>query len=166
MCIGGGVCWGPFSIAASTQRPASPLHPRNTTKYLRHFEEIGSGDSYSALCAGASHCLALERGGKLHAWGEGKSGQTGLEEASGFERLPRPLEGMSFRAVSAGGFHCVALNDAGQVTRPHPLAPAPWYQPPHLHNAVPVGVGVGRRWARPGHEATSTHDPNPNPNDV
>lgn len=72
-----------------------------------------------AVAAGAVHSLALDRFGRVWAWGGNTSGQLGLgttDSNNSAHLLPVLVPGLShIKAISAGPVHSLALDDQGHL---------------------------------------------------
>lgn len=72
------------------------------------------------ISAGASHCLALEKGGNVYSWGCGELNQLGYDTSQDWETnkeclIPRKLHLQDIVMIQCGAFHSIALSVFGQV---------------------------------------------------
>lgn len=82
---------------------------------------ILSGKQVIAIAAGAYHCLAITKDGRLAAWGDDSLSQLG--DGGSFVQRLSPVwtstngiaDGERFMAVSAGQYHSLALSASGKV---------------------------------------------------
>jgi len=76
-----------------------------------------SGDSWTAVFAGAQHTIALRDDGTLWTWGINAQGQLGINNTSNqstpLQVLLAGVSGDDWITVSAGGEHTIALRDDG-----------------------------------------------------
>ncbi len=75
-------------------------------------------DPVAAIAAGASHSLALTRGGRVYAWGANRLGQLG-DGLNADSAAPVAVRGLPPNdpgvAIAAGGLHNLALTRSGRV---------------------------------------------------
>ncbi|MCL2176334.1 MAG: hypothetical protein FWB72_00030 [Firmicutes bacterium] len=73
------------------------------------------GLKFKEISAGAAHCLAIDKGGNLWAFGKNRYGELGNGTSVGSEIPILVQKGVKFKKVSAGRVHSLAIDISGNV---------------------------------------------------
>ena len=81
----------------------------------REPRRLGRDKDWAALCAGASHALALKRDGTLWAWGQNDRGQVGDGTRENRKEPVVISQARDWKAISASAFNSYALKADGTI---------------------------------------------------
>lgn len=77
---------------------------------------VSSINSITSISTGNSFSLALRSDGTVWAWGQNTIGQLGNSAITGYQNIPKKIEGLTdITAISAGNTHALALKSDGTV---------------------------------------------------
>jgi len=105
--------WGDNSYGQLGRDPVSPFYSTIPI-------QVNGDTDWAAVSAGAYHCLALKKNGKLYAWGDNDlGGQLGIGDTYGdvlFSSVPLKVsDDTDWAVVVAGGSHSLALKSDGSL---------------------------------------------------
>ena len=90
-----------------------------TNAYAPVMVSLPSGvTSWTRVCAGQFHSLALGNNGELYGWGRNNSGQLGIGNTNDQlspVHISRPIGVTNWLAVAAGAYHSLALDGGGNL---------------------------------------------------
>lgn len=84
--------------------------------------QLGAKNSFASISSGTYHCFAIDKKGKVWAWGLNNFGETGISEGAGDDNavIPQPtvvkeLSQYEINSIHGGGHHSLAVTKDGKL---------------------------------------------------